>query len=469
MRHAIFLATVLAVCLTSAYGQERPADFGRQWMRSHPLPMMGLTILDETVPTFGKPFDFEQYKSQNYTILLAWKPRVGLFRDASEYDFPWMLHVYAWDGPTDEVKTKLTDILSQYPGCVGLMVNDEPSLHGRGDREGSINTFENTGRTVAWMKSQWPDLLVLSNLGGAGGDGKHYFGVPRNPTPELEKQSESYGFGQYVRDYVTIVKPDVLMFDSYIFKYGEGNKSGVSPYWYESLWIIRKEAQQANIPYWAWMSTWDRPSESGYNVRLPSESDYRMNVFSALTCGFKGFADFTYCGGHERDILMPDGTPSPLFEPAAKAHAEVVRIGQCLRYLTSTEIAFLAGDSTSRKPTFIEDWQPGLDGDTRLHSIDVIDGSKYEKGLIGCFRDDRGQRYFMLTNLYQHADKSADECAVKFRLKFDPSVRSLLRLNRETGQEERLTIDPAQGLLVSLPGGTGDLFKYDEGPFVGVE
>ncbi len=50
-----------------------------------------------------------------------------------------------------------------------------------------------------------------------------------------------------------------------------------------------------------------------------------------------------------------------------------------------------------------------------------------------------------------------------------PEVKAVLRLNRETGKTERLEIkDAEQGLLVTLPGGTGDLFKYDTGPFAGV-
>jgi len=30
-------------------------------------------------------------------------------------------------------------------------------------------------------------------------------------------------------------------------------------------------------------------------------------------------------------------------------------------------------------------------------------------------------------------------------------------------------VDPKKGLAVTLPGGTGDLFKFDTGPFVGLE
>ena len=218
------------------------------------------------------------------------------------------------------------------------------------------------------------------------------------------------------------------------------------------------------------MQTWDRPAKRGYNVRLPSESDYRMNVFSVLTYGFKGIADFLYCGAHKRDILMPDGMPSPLYAPAAKVHAEVRRIGRSLRFLTSTHIAFLPGSKESACAAFLKNWAPGAGGDGKIRSLRVVNGSKHRTGLIGYFKDDAGQRYFMLTNLYQHAHRSADETAVTFRITFDPKVRALLRLSRETGKVERLKIDnAADGLTLTLPGGTGDLFKYDTGPFAGLK
>ena len=208
------------------------------------------------------------------------------------------------------------------------------------------------------------------------------------------------------------------MFDMYIFKYGQGNESGVTQYWYQGLWVIRREALKAGIPYWAWMQTWDRPAERGYNVRLPSDSDYRMNVFSALTYGFTGIADFMYCGGHKRDLLMPDGTPSPLYAPAAKVHEEVGRIGRTLRFLTSTNVAFLPGSKESRRPTFLKDWAPGAAGDRQIKALKVLNGGQYANGLVGHFTDDAGQTYFMLTNLHQHAHKSAAECELRIRMTF---------------------------------------------------
>ncbi len=439
----------------------------------HPFTTMGATIIDKISKT-GEPFDFEQYKRQNYTVLLAWKPKEALYRDASKTGFPWLLHMSAIrPDALPAFQERLKKIVEKFPGNVGFIINDEPQFRGR-------NNFEDTGKVLNWIKQTWPEKLVLSNtnahnIGALGDKPGDYFGSTKGLTPEEIHDSKRYTYDDYVRDYVRLVRPDVLMFDGYIFSYGEGNETGVPHEWFEALWVIRREALWARIPYWAWMQTWDRPAERGYNVRLPSESDYRMEVFSALTYGFTGTSDFIYCGGHVRDILLQNGTPSPLFEPAAKTHAEVRNIGQSLRFLTSTNVAFLPGYQPDRKPWRLErpyrlaDWAPKAGGDSNITYARVVDGDVQRNGLIGHFVDDDGQTYFMVTNLYQHAHKSAAEAAVKFRLKFAPEVKTVLRLSRETGKTERLEIkDAEQGLLVTLPGGTGDLFKYDTGPFAGV-
>ncbi len=88
----VFCVITLAVSACWAEAAERPADFGKRWVRSHPFTTMGLTIIDKISKT-GEPFDFEQYKRQNYTVLLAWKPKEALYRDASKTGFPWLLNM----------------------------------------------------------------------------------------------------------------------------------------------------------------------------------------------------------------------------------------------------------------------------------------------------------------------------------------------------------------------------------------
>ena len=455
MKTTIQCATALILLLAQTSHAQRPEDFGKQWVRSHPFTMMGLTLLPKT-------FELDEYRGVNYSCLLAWKTRATILQSAADADYPWFLHLYGKEGPTPQFKQRVREILEQYAGNIGMLANDEPALYGP-------NNFKNTGEVLAWLRETWPNRLHLSNISPPGGDRRYYYGKIKNPTPKQKKEADSYSYGDYVHDYVRIVKPDILMYDVYIFNHGD--ESGVTDYWYQSLWVIRKVALKAGIPYWCFVQTWERPEGSaGYNVRLPSESDYRMQVFCALTYGYTGIADFMYCPGHQRDILLPGGEPSPLYEPAAKTHAQVAHIGKSLRFLTSTNVAHLPGPAGVKTPTSLDDWKPGAAGDPLIRSIQILDQGPHRHGLVGHFRDDAGQRYFMITNLYQHARQNADECAVRVRIVFEPEVKTILRLSRVTGEVERLTIaDPDQGLMIKLPGGTGDLFKYDTGQFAGLE
>ena len=472
MKSIFSFALLLLLVVGVSRGDTRPKDFGRQWTRSHPLATMGVTIMNKSV-VGKKPFDLAQYQAQNYSFLLAWKSRPALYKEASLTGYPWLLHLRSMGkSPSEDFKQKTRQIMTEYPGNVGLLFNDEPSRHGR-FRDGKQITydFDGTAAAVQWVRKTWPEKLVLSNIFPAGAEGKDYYGTPPNPTPEQQKEVKNYGYSEYVADYMEIVKPDVLMFDGYIFQYGAGNETGVTDIWYQSLWLIRSAALKAGVPYWAWMSTWDHPAESGYNVRLPSESDYRMNVFSVLTYGFTGIADFTYCGIHKRDILMPDGTPSPLFKPAAQVHREISNIGKSLRFLTSTHIACIPSSEQNTIPTFLKKWAPGAGDDDRITSIGVVEPGEHvsgKKGLIGYFRDDDGDKYFMLTNLFQRAETAAKDCALTFQITFDPSTKEVYRLSRQTGHVERLEItDSQEGLHITLPGGTGDLFKYENPHFPG--
>jgi hypothetical protein len=181
-------------------------------------------------------------------------------------------------------------------------------------------------------------------------------------------------------------------------------------------------------------------------------------------------AYFTYDVAFDRGLLEPDGQPNRLYHDAAKVNQEVLRLGQSLRYLTSTGVEFIAGTKSTHIPALLKSFD---EGDQRLHGalrgVSIENAGDAHCGLVGFFRDDAGNQYFMLTNLLQGPDKTADQCKATFTLRFHPNVKSILRLNRQTGQAEKLAIDPAQGLTVTLEGGTGDLFKYGNGAFAGVE
>ena len=62
------------------------------------------------------------------------------------------------------------------------------------------------------------------------------------------------------------------------------------------------------------------------------------------------------------------------------------------------------------------------------------------------------------------AEASAADRTSAIAIKFAPEVKTVHRLNRLTGKSEQLPLD--SGILrITLPGGTGDLFKINDGAF----
>ena len=210
--------------------------------------------------------------------------------------------------------------------------------------------------------------------------------------------------------------------------------------------------------------------------RLSSESDLRFQMFSMLTAGYSGLLYFTYEKVFARGLLDVYGNPTPLYYAAQAANPEVENIGQAIRFLESTDVRFIPGQSSpgtwNSTPSYLSNWSPSAGSDPHLTaiSVDFSDPCSYgswKDGLIGFFTADDGDRYFMLTNLYHQGDQTANQCTMTFIVTFDSSVTELLRLNRITGRDELVPLDN-HTLSITLPGGTGDLFKYDTGPFVGV-
>ncbi len=192
-----------------------------------------------------------------------------------------------------------------------------------------------------------------------------------------------------------------------------------------------------------------------------------MQVYATLAYGYTGIAYFCYDHAQQfrRGLLNNDGVPNKLYYYAQRLNPEVANLGRCLRFLRSTDVAYISGRGN----------EPPM-GTTRGHDdITFIQDmhAPWRDGLIGRFVDDAGGRYFMLVNLWHGADKSADELTATIRMRFDSDLAMLYRLNRRTGEIEQVALQPTtengKEIMVELPGGTGDLFKIGDPRFAGIE
>lgn len=435
---AVLLTLVTVAQTAPAAADNENEGRGKQWVRSHPFYISGLTQVDTR-------YEVDAYRGAGLNTLLAWKPREGLFEKSVAGDMPWHYHIHRdrYGTTPEEIVAHARAFVEKYPGCTGLMFGDEPN-------EAAMDYH---GTVLAALREAFPDKLIYSNAFPVGGTDELYFG---GDAPD------NYGYSEYLDAFAQRIAGDVLMFDIYPFGGGDGHSGS----YLINLNVVRETALRHNVPYWAFIQAYQHSGKR----RLPSESDLRMQLFSSLAYGFTGFSYFTYDVAFERGLVELDATPSPLYAHAAKVNPEVAHLGKALRFLTSTGVGFIPGRSVIEGETRDNPLSPGTklwkEIEARpgeIRDIRLEDAGEKKDGLIGYFEDDAGAPYFMVVNLWHGAGKNALDCAQTITITLDPAVKSLTRLSRETGDIEVL---PVQGgkLVLELPGGTGDLFALGEGP-----
>ena len=191
-----------------------------------------------------------------------------------------------------------------------------------------------------------------------------------------------------------------------------------------------------------------------------------MRMFSALTTGHKGISYFRFDGPGNLfpsapnlvDNTTPTGTANDLYDDAALANAEVANLGTSLKYLKSTAVRYIKKGTATATPSEMPNYLSGVQ-QSQMTNVQITSAAgSYTDGMIGYFEDDLGDEYFMLTNLNFDANVTATD-ALDFEVQFDGSVTQLERLDRTTGQ---VVVENLTGnlLQVTLPGGTGDLYRY---------
>ena len=312
-------------------------------------------------------------------------------------------------------------VIAQYanePGVIGFFLGDEPTsaqapgLRALGD----------------YIRQNYPDKVLVTSAAG---------------TDERRSALE-------------LVDPDIYMCQSYPFTPAD-NYNDIELFLYDMM-ALRETAQRHQAPYWSWVQGSDMQI-SGW---FPSESQIRMQLFSLMTAGYKGVNYFRYEAWSSPPwnmIVDTSDNPNPHYYHIAGAAPEAKNLAKSLLFLDSEEVWFVPGRVQNAAPDNLPAWGTGQAFDTRILNVAVPGSSIYENGLLGFFTDEYGEVYFMVTNANQRSNLSAANTSLSFTLTFDNSINGLKRLNRTTGQEEAVALTN-HILNLTLPGGTGDLFKF---------
>lgn len=441
---AVLVGTILlqgVIALTVAAEEGSRDGFGKQWIRSHPL---SISASNASPGQWVNSGGLQTYLDANMTAVWApgYDPSFSVSESASA-GAP--LHVYL------PAHIPLQSVISMYNQVKSManptawMIGDEPSQ----------THFQQYRAVADYLLQNDPAALRYVNVLSSDADSTLLWGDNTNP---------SYTHAQYLNDIITTVQPDVLMYDVYPFWNG-----GITleSQLFSDLMQVRSVALSHGIPYWAWIQGFADDAR-----RLPSESDLRMQLFSHLAAGYTGFSYWSYSiysDYQTSGLLDGNSQPSSAYYSAADANAEAQNLGRALRYLISTDVRFIPGQTggTWNIPQGgLTNWTPGAGGDSHLLSTSIIGSNgATQNGLIGFFTDDDGQVAFMLSNLNHGENLSSADTALTFSQVFDSTITELLMIDRQTGMQQMVALDN-HTLTVTLPGGTGNLYKYNTGSFV---
>jgi hypothetical protein len=442
---ALILVALIS-CVGIAHAEDQDISRGKRWVRSHPFWLSGLT----QNPSL---YEVEGYRGAGLNTLLAWDPKPLLFEKSAAGDLPIHYHMHQNAGTTtQDYINHVRGLTDKHPGMTGVLFYDEPR----------VPAMKQAGEVCDALRKAFPDLLIYSNAmpKGAVRPAKYGFG---------DDAPEDF-YAAYLEHFAKVVRGDVVMIDIYPL----GKDGGHSRLYFETITLVRQWGLKHGVPYWLFIAA----SDNGGRHRRPSESDLRFQLFAPLTYGFTGIAYFSYDPALNAGLIDANKNRTPLYYHAGRANMEVANVGRALRFLDSTGIAFVLGKHEEEgklaenamppmPPPGTWIWRDVKLRPKQLRDVEVEGGGLGRDALIGFFKDDRGDDYFMVTNLWHEKATSAAACSQTITLKFTPDVKAVTRLSRETGAPEELVVRDGT-LQLRLPGGTGDLFKIRDGQFPGL-
>lgn len=312
-------------------------------------------------------------------------------------------------------------------------------------------------------------------------------------------------------NFIGNANPDAISFDAYPFG------SVIPPYnWLGKAQFFRRSALGSYIqasnnsprPYGLYLQTY----HGGDGARDPSELEIRWQMFTGWTLGYTFVDAFTAGGGNTslfnsgNENLPTQPTYNYFKESARQSHnlgpalTKLISYGYGPNVVLGKDPNGVTNQAPGDWPTFAQANAPvnqqyltavsarslshknGVDssnpdgiGGFYGYAGDVYVG--FFNPLLATYGDPAGEAYFMVTNALgaylQDPTGLVVDFAQQITLHFNfgaSGINSLERLRRSDGQVETVPLTHVSGslydLVFNLEGGTGDLFKYNDGtPF----
>jgi hypothetical protein len=219
---------------------------------------------------------------------------------------------------------EVVDAVKDHPALYSYAITDEPSA----------KRFPEFARMVAYIRERDPEHLAHINL------------FPTYASAAaLGTSGSNDAYREHLRQYVDIVKPDLISYDHYgLYTNDDGNQ------YFMNLHLVREAALYGGIPF---INVIQAASVSTSH-RIPNGDESRFLAYTTLAYGGQGIMHFVYWaysdfyGGisgfddiewtEERARADVEAPLTPLGEALRQIHPEFVAVAEQLQPLTSLEV-----------------------------------------------------------------------------------------------------------------------------------
>jgi hypothetical protein len=317
------------------------------------------------------------------------------------------------DNPVELAKLDaFIDRVKQHPALYFYFITDEPSAA----------AFPALGRLVAHLRAKDPAHWAYINL------------LPTYATNAQlgTKGDAATAYREYLRQFVTVVKPDFLSYDHYHFAaHGDGGQ------YFLNLSLIRAAAIDRDLPFINIVQA----SKWADEVRVPTINELRWLNYTSLAYGAQGLSYFVYYfkeafekfGVNSGQMVRADGSTTAQYTAAKVLNPQFVALAKELQPLNSLGVYHVGGNYEGSKA--LAKGAP--------FRLDLGDRPKSKNPmLLGYFGQSRPTHVLVVNLDYKNQVKAKVLSSVRLEM-FDP-VRRIWRYN----PTKVITLPPGGGLLV---------------------
>jgi hypothetical protein len=326
----------------------------------------------------------------------------------------------------------LVESVRRHPALEAYYIIDEPGA----------NDFAGLGKLVAYLRDHDQEHLVYINLFPTYAN-EQQLGVntdealrssadlPLGATSRSTNDPVALRYREYLRRFVTTVKPDLISYDHYhFFKDGKTGAAVDGKEYFLNLGLIRSAALEAGKPFLNIIQA----DTIEKNWRLPNAAETRWLVFTTLAYGGRGISYFTYWGPAAYNGLYVDGKPAERLPTIVALNHELTHLGAALMKLETVGVYHTEPVPYGAEPLPAE------------APVQVRTGGEFVIGLFGTTR--RTEAFMIVNRDYQNASEAILD------LKRDRA--GVEELDRATGRWSKLAkLGHNEGLHVKLSPGDG--------------